>query len=113
MSIWKALGFTEKGDRPVLRCSFCNKSQRDVRLLIAGPNVYVCDDCVDICREIIAEKEEKIQPPDPGTLRCAICRSWSPADLVLVLGTGGNLCPACRGVVEEALTATPRSGSES
>ena len=39
----------------VLRCSFCNKSQRDVKKLIAGPTVYICDECVDICLDIIAE----------------------------------------------------------
>jgi ATP-dependent Clp protease ATP-binding subunit ClpX len=38
-----------------LRCSFCNKSQRDVKKLIAGPTVYICDECVDICLDIIAE----------------------------------------------------------
>ncbi len=38
-----------------LRCSFCNKSQREVRKLIAGPNVYICDECVDICLDIISE----------------------------------------------------------
>ena len=37
------------------RCSFCNKSQRDVKKLIAGPTVYICDECVDICLDIIAE----------------------------------------------------------
>ena len=41
-----------------LRCSFCNKSQRDVRKLIAGPSVYICDECVDICVDIIAEDRE-------------------------------------------------------
>jgi ATP-dependent Clp protease ATP-binding subunit ClpX len=39
----------------LLRCSFCNKTQREVRKLIAGPNVYICDECVDICLDIIAE----------------------------------------------------------
>ena len=41
-----------------LKCSFCNKSQRDVRKLIAGPTVYICDECVDICLDIIAEERE-------------------------------------------------------
>jgi len=41
----------------VLRCSFCNKSQRDVKKLIAGPTVYICDECVDICLDIIAEEK--------------------------------------------------------
>jgi len=42
-----------------LKCSFCNKSQRDVRKLIAGPTVYICDECVDICLDIIAEEREQ------------------------------------------------------
>src|ERR1700716_1484429 len=48
----------------VLRCSFCNKSQRDVKKLIAGPTVYICDECVDICLDIIAEDRKD----EPGTM---------------------------------------------
>src|ERR1700704_2225875 len=44
----------DSGDE-VLRCSFCNKSQREVKKLIAGPTVFICDECVDICLDIIAE----------------------------------------------------------
>ncbi len=44
----------ETGDE-ALRCSFCNKSQREVKKLIAGPTVFICDECVDICLDIIAE----------------------------------------------------------
>jgi len=44
----------ETGDE-TLRCSFCNKSQREVKKLIAGPTVFICDECVDICLDIIAE----------------------------------------------------------
>src|ERR671935_2137772 len=52
------------GNGDVLRCSFCNKSQRDVKKLIAGPTVYICDECVDICLDIIAEDRKD----EPGTL---------------------------------------------
>jgi ATP-dependent Clp protease ATP-binding subunit ClpX len=48
----------KKGEGDVLRCSFCNKNQRDVKKLIAGPTVYICDECVDICLDIIAEERE-------------------------------------------------------
>ena len=48
----------KKQDGEGLKCSFCNKSQRDVRKLIAGPTVYICDECVDICLDIIAEERE-------------------------------------------------------
>lgn len=42
-----------------LHCSFCGKSQREVKKLIAGPNVYICDECIDLCNDIIAEEMEK------------------------------------------------------
>ena len=38
-----------------LLCSFCGKSQRQVKKLIAGPGVYICDECIDLCNEIIAK----------------------------------------------------------
>ena len=41
-----------------LRCSFCSKSQGEVRKLIAGPNVYICDECIEICTDIIAEERD-------------------------------------------------------
>jgi ATP-dependent Clp protease ATP-binding subunit ClpX len=39
----------------ILRCSFCNKDQNDVRKLIAGPTVFICDECVEVCNDIIAD----------------------------------------------------------
>jgi ATP-dependent Clp protease ATP-binding subunit ClpX len=42
-----------------LSCSFCGKSQEQVRKLIAGPRVYICDECIELCNEIIAEELEK------------------------------------------------------
>src|SRR5213082_1449882 len=51
-----------RSGKPQYRCSFCGKSQEDVRRLIAGPgSVYICDECVELCREIIDEDE----PPSP------------------------------------------------
>jgi ATP-dependent Clp protease ATP-binding subunit ClpX len=45
----------KKDGDDVLRCSFCNKSQNDVKKLIAGPTVFICDECVDVCNEIITD----------------------------------------------------------
>jgi ATP-dependent Clp protease ATP-binding subunit ClpX len=45
----------KKGETEILRCSFCNKDQNDVRKLIAGPTVFICDECVDVCNDIIAD----------------------------------------------------------
>ena len=40
----------------LLYCSFCGKSQHEVRKLIAGPSVFICDECVDLCNDIIREE---------------------------------------------------------
>ncbi len=43
-------------DKPTLKCSFCGKSQEQVKRLIAGPNVYICDECIELCNEILEEE---------------------------------------------------------
>ncbi|MGY0374539.1 ATP-dependent Clp protease ATP-binding subunit ClpX [Clostridium sp. JNZ J1-5] len=49
-------------DKKQLKCSFCGKNQEQVKRLIAGPGVYICDECIDLCSEIIADEfEENIQ----------------------------------------------------
>ena len=45
----------------LLKCSFCGKSQKQVRKLIAGPGVYICDECIELCNEIIEEELSDIQ----------------------------------------------------
>ena len=40
----------------LLKCNFCGKSQKQVRKLIAGPGVYICDECIGLCNEIIEEE---------------------------------------------------------
>ena len=45
----------KSGELEILRCSFCNKDQNDVRKLIAGPTVFICDECVQVCNDIIAD----------------------------------------------------------
>jgi ATP-dependent Clp protease ATP-binding subunit ClpX len=44
------------GDSDLLKCNFCGKSQKQVKKLIAGPSVYICDECIDLCNEIIEEE---------------------------------------------------------
>ena len=46
--------FGEGGE--LLKCSFCGKTQKQVKKLIAGPGVYICDECIDLCNEIIEEE---------------------------------------------------------
>ena len=54
---------TGSSDKP-LYCSFCGKSQHETRKLIAGPSVYICDECIDLCNEII---RDEVQDEAPGT----------------------------------------------
>ena len=50
-----------------LSCSFCGKSQKEVKKLIAGPTVYICDECIGLCNDIIAEEVEKDEPHTGST----------------------------------------------
>ena len=50
---------TKSNDGKILYCSFCGKSQHEVRKLIAGPSVYICDECVELCNDIIREELEE------------------------------------------------------
>ena len=52
----------KNGENEVLRCSFCNKDQNDVRKLIAGPTVFICDECVEVCNDIIADDNRFERP---------------------------------------------------
>jgi ATP-dependent Clp protease ATP-binding subunit ClpX len=57
-------GKSEDGSK-LLYCSFCGKSQDEVRKLIAGPSVFICDECVDLCNDIITEEIQEVAVEDP------------------------------------------------
>ncbi len=69
---------TDDRSRDTLYCSFCGKSQDEVRKLIAGPSVYICDECVELCNDILREElEESGQPsarklPTPHEIRAIL-----------------------------------------
>ena len=50
----------------LLKCSFCGKSQKQVQQLIAGPGVYICDECVELCNEIIEERLAEAADESPS-----------------------------------------------
>tara|TARA_R110002167_G_scaffold52042_2_gene150542 strand:- start:13370 stop:14650 length:1281 start_codon:yes stop_codon:yes gene_type:complete len=54
------------GDGKLLYCSFCGKSQDEVRKLIAGPSVFICDECVDLCNDIISEEVQDVATEESG-----------------------------------------------
>src|SRR6202165_3035983 len=70
---------TTRGTRGQYHCSFCGKSQDQVRRLIAGPGaVYICDECVDLCREII---DEESAPPAAAKPRLPLAKLPTPAKI--------------------------------
>lgn len=54
------------GNYGTLLCSFCGKSQKEVKKLIAGPGVYICDECIELCNDIIAEEREREESTKPS-----------------------------------------------
>jgi ATP-dependent Clp protease ATP-binding subunit ClpX len=58
----------KQGKGKEFRCSFCGKSREEVRKLIAGPTVYICDECVDLCNDIIAEEWEEAREGETAGL---------------------------------------------
>ena len=71
--------FEEKGK---LKCSFCGKPQEQVRKLVAGPGVYICDECIELCNEIIAEELSEIRP---GSKKDAKKRLAKPNEIYDIL----------------------------
>jgi len=53
------IGAPAPAPQKILYCSFCRKSQHDVRKLIAGPHVYICDECVDLCTDIVGDVDRE------------------------------------------------------
>ncbi|UCE87938.1 MAG: ATP-dependent Clp protease ATP-binding subunit ClpX, partial [Deltaproteobacteria bacterium] len=54
----------KRDDNANLTCSFCGKSQKEVKKLIAGPTVYICDECIELCNDIIAEEYDRDETSD-------------------------------------------------
>lgn len=100
-----------------MNCSFCDKSQNHVRKLIAGPNANICDECVDVCLNVLADQDEPTPPvlSDPERIgymtdvsahlrtACALCSTHFPLHQALALQGRGFLCPACVAEVHAAL----------
>lgn len=108
----------EHAGRTELRCSFCDKSQRYVRKLVAGPNVQICDECVDICVDVLVDDPDvdpnTAGPQTPGAHHvageCSLCRMATPLKHLLDVGSRGALCPGCVDAIEAAVAASREEG---
>jgi hypothetical protein len=104
---------------PTPACAFCKSSQEQVLKLIAGPTVFICDNCVRVCVDILAsdarsEQRAGEQPSDgvpivggaprwPSNVFCRVCQVPVVADEALAVEGRGVLCQACVSAVQAAL----------
>src|SRR5215472_16433779 len=65
-----AAGHQDPTQQELLYCSFCGKSQHEVRKLVAGPAVYICDECVDLCTDIVDEQLLRLIEGDAQAASC-------------------------------------------
>src|SRR5574342_1313377 len=77
------------GGSKVLRCSFCSKTQNEVRKLIAGPKVHICEECVDLCIDIL--KEEIGKKPQ----NCLLCGTTKEMQEMTRIPGRGHICGNC------------------
>lgn len=87
-----------------LRCSFCGKGQKQVKKLIAGSAVYICDGCVDAAYGAVATGQSgsfAAVAPDAGLVKCSFCDK--PRALVpgLAAAAGGTICSECLDLCRE------------
>lgn len=101
--------FAEEGGKT---CSFCGKGQEEVRKLIAGPTVFICDECVDLCDQILAKEKvgdgkagKKAAPSAATEGLCGICMEPREQDELVFLPHAAYLCAGC---LEEIQTVRDR-----
>lgn len=100
---------------PKLQCSFCKKSQDDVRKLIAGPAVYICDECVTVCVDIIADdaraeravadrgdRPAQEAPRWSASATCTLCRMPLVLEEALTVENRALLCRPCVSAIQAA-----------
>ena len=111
-----------RGTARELRCSFCNKLQHDVRKLVAGPKVFICDECVRVSVKFMEDAESPsldangAEPAANGRLAgdvrsgphaipCSLCGTIRPPADVLFVRDRGALCPGCVTEIQPTLAA--------
>jgi hypothetical protein len=101
----------------ILRCSFCNKTQHEIQKLIAGPTVFICDECVAACVDIMVS-DTRDKAPDSleaetardlaralphSAAQCGFCGQPVTVQDVLPIEGRGVLCAACADAIDDAL----------
>jgi len=123
MSFWSRKRKPDSAEslRPVLHCSFCNKSHLDVPKLISGPRVYICSECVEICSEILEKGLVTELRPQRGSqeggapaaqIWCSLCKTLVLLDLAVAVRDRGWVCQQCVAAVREAGLESPEGSGQ-
>ncbi len=98
-----------RNPKDVMRCSFCNKSQFEIRRMVAGPHAIICDECVQVCVEILGQNPSPQPAPDsvgaltwPNEVHCSLCRKEVPDEQVVPVRGCGLICGSCLGKIRGA-----------
>ncbi|MGH7795369.1 MAG: ClpX C4-type zinc finger protein, partial [Candidatus Binatia bacterium] len=84
-------------------CSFCGKNQGEVRKLIAGPSVHICDECVELCKDIVGQeidggegvKRKRAKSKSKENRLCGICMEARETDELIFLPHAAYMCAGC------------------
>jgi hypothetical protein len=84
-------------------CSFCGKSQSEVRKLVAGPSVHICDECIELCKNIVVEeldaggerRNRSAKPRSRENRLCGICMEERESDELIFLPHAAYMCAGC------------------
>jgi hypothetical protein len=97
-----------------IACTFCGLPKAEVIKLIAGPGVYVCDDCVALAHQVVREvvpvetERTRLDPvPHASRLGCSFCGKAAGQVNALVAGPGVRICNPCLGLCDEIIAAHP------
>jgi len=94
-----------------LACSYCGKLQKQVRKLIAGPTVYICDECIKLCNDLLAEPANPAEPPgqpadraERSPLCCSFCGKNEREVKRMIAGPSARICDGCVGLCNDIIS---------
>ena len=97
-------------------CSFCGKSQNEVRKLVAGPSVHICDECIELCKNILIEeldtgsgrKDKSGKAKHRENRLCGICMEERESDELIFLPHAAYMCAGCLEDIQAVRDKTER-----
>lgn len=103
---WWQRVWRSRNARQNLSCTFCERPNADVDKLIAGPNVYICDACVELAEKALKSgSNSKFMRSTNASVRCSFCRKRRNEDRQILASSAANICADCVRVCEQIVAA--------